>query len=60
MGVQGFENLAEVAHMIRPHRAIDEDVVKKHQNKFAKRWSEDVVHQTLECGRRIGEAEWHN
>jgi len=49
-----------VLQVLRPRGAVDQDVIEKHQHEPAKVRAEDVVHQRLERGWRIGEAERHH
>lgn len=45
--------------MGRPRITVDENFVKKHQNKFAQKWAKYVIHESLKCGGSIGEAKRH-
>jgi hypothetical protein len=60
MGVEGVEEDADVLQVLRPRGAIDQYVIKKHQHEPTEIRAEDVVHQCLESGRGIGEAERHH
>jgi hypothetical protein len=37
----------------------DQDVIEEHQEEHPDEIMEDVIHDRLECRRRVGEAEWH-
>jgi hypothetical protein len=39
---------------------MDQNVIKEDQHEPIEEGSEDVVHQHLECGQRIGEVEGHH
>ena len=38
---------------------IDEDTIKEDHNEIPRVGLEYVIHQFLECGRRICEEKWH-
>uniref|UniRef100_A0A0A9BSS0 Uncharacterized protein n=1 Tax=Arundo donax TaxID=35708 RepID=A0A0A9BSS0_ARUDO len=46
--------------MIRPCLAVNQNIVKKYQDEAAEERPEYVVHQGLECGRRVAESERHD
>ena len=60
MLTQSKENRTDVLQMLRPCPAEDENIIK--ENKYAppEEWLQHRVHQRLEGGRRIGEAERHH
>jgi hypothetical protein len=46
--------------VLGPRRAVDKYVIEKHQHKPLEVGVEDVVHQSLESGRGIGEPKRHD
>ena len=53
-------NLVQMVHMILLPAAVDKNVVEVHDDEFANEWAQHLIHQPLECTRRVREAEWHN
>jgi hypothetical protein len=60
MAAEGVEDDADVLQVLCPRGAIDQYVIKKHQHEPAEIRAEDVVHQCLESGWGVGEAERHH
>jgi len=54
------EDDGNVLEMLRPRRAVNENVVEKNQHKPPQERPQDVVHQGLEGRRGVGEAERHH
>ena len=54
------EDDGDVLYMLRPRRAVDENVIEKDQHKQSQVGVKDIVHQRPECGRRVGEAKGHH
>ena len=54
------EDDGNVLQMLRPQRAVDENIVEKDQHKPPQVGAKDIVHQRLECRWGIGEAERHH
>ena len=46
--------------MVLQSWAVDEDVVKEHDDTFAKEWLKNSIHSRLKSGRRVCEAERHD
>jgi hypothetical protein len=46
--------------MIRPCHVVNQDVVKKYQDKAAEERPKYVIHQSLKHGQRVAEAERHD
>ena len=53
-------NLAQMVPMILSPAAVDKDVIEVDDDEFANEWVQDLIHQPLECTRRVREAERHN
>ena len=65
MGVKLFPskriaNLAQMVLMILLLAAVDKNVVEVDDDEFANEWVQELIHQPLECTRRVREAERHN
>jgi hypothetical protein len=54
------QNSPDVLHMAAPGGAEDQNIVEEHEHEDAEEALQDVVHECLECGRRICEAKWHH
>jgi hypothetical protein len=52
--LQRGEDEVDMLEVFRPRGAIKKDIVEEDQHKPVKERAEDVVHQRLECCRRIG------
>jgi hypothetical protein len=50
----------EMAKMISPCLAVNQNIVKKYQDEAAQERAEDVVHQCLECRRVSAQPERHH
>ena len=48
---------AEMCQMLGPNRAIDQYVIKEHQDKLPKIGTKDIIPQIMKSGRGIGKAE---
>jgi hypothetical protein len=46
--------------MCCPRRAVDENVVEEDEDETAEERPEHIVHQGLERGWRVRQAEWHH
>jgi hypothetical protein len=53
------EDRSDVLTVLSPHPAEDQYVVKEDEDAAAKEQAQDGVHECLERGRHVGEAEWH-
>jgi hypothetical protein len=60
VGAEGVEDEADVLQVFGPRRAVNQNVIQKHQNELAEIRSENIVHERLECGQGIGEAKGHH
>ena len=55
-----MEDLADMLLVFRRVIGVDEDVVKVNGNINVEEVTEDVIHESLESGRSIGQSERHN
>ena len=46
--------------VLRPRRAVDQDVVEENQHEPAEEGAEHIVHQRLKCRRGVGEPKRHH
>jgi hypothetical protein len=60
MFLQHGQDRLEVLQMHGPGRAVDEYIIKKHQNKLMKERPKHGVRQTLERRQRVREPEGHH
>jgi hypothetical protein len=60
MLLESSEDFLDLALMICHVFGVDEDVVEVDDDTDVKHVAENVVHEVLECGWRIGEAERHD
>ena len=54
------EYLSDMFNMLLRVLGVDEDVVEVDDHEQVEEVGEDVVHETLECGRCVGEPERHH
>jgi hypothetical protein len=55
-----LEDNAEVSKVFSPALTVDQNVVKEHKNKPMKKWSQHVIHQSLERHRSVAQPERHH
>jgi hypothetical protein len=60
MLAQGGEDGVDVLEVGRPRQAVDEHIIKKHQDNLMQERPEDGVHQALEHHRHVREPKGHN
>ena len=58
--LQHGEHGPEVAEVVDPGRAVDQNVIKKHQDEPAEEGAQDVVHECLESCWGVAQAERHD
>jgi hypothetical protein len=49
-----------MAKVVRPRPAVDQNIVKEHEHKAAKKRAEHVAHEGLERGRGVAQPERHH
>lgn len=54
-----LQNRAYMAKMIRPSWTVNQNIVKKDEDKVTKKGSENLVHERLEGRRSISQAKGH-
>lgn len=60
MLLESVEDGPEMSEMVCPRDNIYENVVEEDKDEPTKKRPQDVVHQCLECGRRIAKSERHH
>jgi len=58
--LKGGEDQAQMAKVVGPGVAVIEDVVEEDEDEATKERAQHHVHERLERGRGIAEAEWHD
>jgi hypothetical protein len=57
---QCVEDKANVLQVLGLRQAVDQSVVKEDEHKPVEEGPENIIHEHLECGWRIGETEGHD
>jgi hypothetical protein len=58
--LQPLKHLLEVLRMLLQGATIDQNVIYVNDDKVIKPLSENVIHESVECGRCIGEPKMHH
>lgn len=57
---QGRQDSAEVARVVSPCLAINQNIIKEYKNKIAQVGPKNIIHERLECHRSISQPERHD
>jgi len=57
---ENYEDGSDVAEVLCPGCAVDQYVVEEDEHELAQERPQHIIHQRLECSRRVGESERHD